>query len=393
MAIGAALAAMSAVLNGRYELDGNGLRPNLYTILVGSTGCGKSQAQDLVSLVASHYKYPCKTDVGSAEGIEDTVLKGPDPKAALILDEIGHLFKAMENGKDSNALKMQRKLLQMFSSSQTGASPRAKSGESTVEFFKNPYMTLIGTTTESRMEGLSEEMISSGLLTRCLIVKARNTYQENPFDKVGISKQKEINNYLSFLNKPFDISWNSGKSNTLVKIAPDAAKLWEDSDKYMRAVMRDSEELNRAICSRTIEKALRIAMTIAIWESNEPIITRSILQWALNFVQISDGHLIKVKNEMASSELMADANKLLNRLREYHNSKPEKFQLVECDDPNGVGTIQVYAVKRKEIGDNLSWDMKRTDEACNQLSESEHIHYFKKKGVGKASWYIRLLSN
>ncbi|GHD82527.1 hypothetical protein GCM10011419_30020 [Vogesella fluminis] len=171
LTVAAALAGMSAAMHGKYA-TGSGLRGNLYVIgLAGSTS-GKGSPLNLVGLIAGLAGSKPVSNIGSGQGIEDTLAKAEGSRLALAIDEVGHLLGCMSGqSADSHMQVAGKMLLELFSKSDSLHVTRVLAGgDRPSQAIYNPYLTLYGTTTHAKMQGIDPGMITDGTLGRCLVV-------------------------------------------------------------------------------------------------------------------------------------------------------------------------------------------------------------------------------
>jgi len=171
LTVAAALAGMSAAMHGKYA-TGTGLRGNLYIVgLAGSTS-GKGGPLALVKDIASFAGHRPISNIGSGQGVEDGLADRDDCRVALTIDEVGHLLGCMSGQRaDSHMQVAGKMLLELFSaSSSVHVTRMLAGGDRPSKAIYNPYLTVFGTTTHAKMQGIDPAMITDGTLGRCLVV-------------------------------------------------------------------------------------------------------------------------------------------------------------------------------------------------------------------------------
>lgn len=315
LTVGAALAAMSACLHGKYRWPDR-LRGNLYIIGLAGTAQGKSEPMDLVEHVVSIAGGFPQSNIGSAQGVEDCLSEAEDSRVALVIDEVAHTLSAMTAKNAAAHLSQFSKiLLELYTRSKTQYSTRLLSDKTKVsKRIFNPYMTLYGTTTHAKMMDISPSLIEDGTLGRCLILDGEDFVRtqkvhatESPRDQIERALGENIRRIYDYGHK---IQAPDQDSRTIL-VSGEAERYLDECVDWFDRKSEKADSTRRALYGRAIEQMKRIALVLAVWDNDmggPTGIQRSHLEWARGFVMRSHKAVLKFVEKMTDDPIVRKAN-------------------------------------------------------------------------------------
>lgn len=315
LTVGAALAAMSACLHGKYRWPDR-LRGNLYIIGLAGTAQGKSEPMDLVEHVVSVAGGFPQSNIGSAQGVEECLAEAEDSRVALVIDEVAHTLSAMTAKNAAAHLSQFSKiLLELYSRSKTQYSTRLLADKTKIaKRIFNPYMTLYGTTTHAKMMDISPSLIEDGTLGRCLIldgadfVRSQKVHAvESPRDQIERALGVNIRRIYEYKNK----IQAPDQDSTMFRVSGDAERYLDECIDWFDKKSEKADSTRRALYGRAIEQMKRIALVLAVWDNDMGVSTgieRCHLEWAKEFVMRSHKAVLKFVEKMTDDPIVKKAN-------------------------------------------------------------------------------------
>lgn len=304
----------SAIPNG-YHLR-NGSRLNIFGLAICESGGGK----DILARLANHIGGLSGAILigkpASGQGLEDALVDHAPILASI--DEVGHMFQAMNDHKAASYLReLNENLLKLYSAGQNSnyaKRVRANTGNSaTSKVLKNPCLSVLGFTTPASLsKGLSEHNIQEGLLGRFLMVEGKQNVRAVHDAQALILDEEKLRHMSTMLSfSTFD--GNGGLDDIEIKQTDDATtKLRALIESFDDEAIEHNDDYAKALLKRSYEKLIRIAGVIAVWENHkEPIIELDHLAWAEQAVRSSNYTLINfAKNQIHANDQLANAAKI-----------------------------------------------------------------------------------
>ncbi|MFM0335638.1 DUF3987 domain-containing protein [Paraburkholderia fungorum] len=322
MTIGAALAAMSACLHGRYAFGGT--RGNLYVVGLAGTGAGKSGPLDLVKMVVEAAGGRSLSNVGSGQGVEDAVRRSKERRASFVVDEVAHMIGAFSSSKATDYQAAAGKiLLEMFSASGGTMTTRVLADENKQPVLMfNPYVTLFGVTTHAKMKGISPGLIEDGTLGRCLVVSGEDfvdaveTAGGSPYEEVKEAVGERARAVYDFGEQMTERDQGVAtlQASREAKEAENVARLAFDG------IAKNSDGAKRALCMRALEQVKRIALVLAVWDGADKV-GQEHIEWGVRFVRYSHECLLAFVETMTDSPVVANARVLEAIMRDAVGGK------------------------------------------------------------------------
>ncbi|CAG2144230.1 hypothetical protein LMG31506_02961 [Cupriavidus yeoncheonensis] len=315
----ASLAAMSACLHGRWALTDR-LRGNLYVIGLADSGSGKDAPLDLVKMLVRIAGGHAISNVGSGQGLEESLRHNPERRVSLVVDEVAHMIGAISNPNAADyQTGAEKRLLELFSASRSYVTTRVLADTTKPsEILLHPFVTLFGTTTREKMCGISSSVIDTGLLGRCLIVQGRDFPTLELYPQQG-NLYGELEEALGAIAKsvydfgPTMLKMEDGVN--AVELSPEARDLELKAKVEHDDLARKADKVRRVLLSRAVEMAKRIALVLAAWDQVQ-VVTATHLDWALRFVRYSHICLLAFVDTMTDSAVIKNARKIEALMRD-----------------------------------------------------------------------------
>lgn len=285
----------------------DGMRLNLFGLGVAPTASGKDHILHVCAEIAKSSAVRRLGDFASGAGLEDALIEGG---MLASVDEIAHVLAARaDRGGNPHLRDVERMLLKLFSASRGDYTTRVKAGVAP-RTIANPALNLLGFAVPAKLgEALTEGDVASGLLNRMLIGIGDGAAPP----ELGARRKFELTDNMrskleavSFGSAPIIISEEAEQRTEELKL-----------EFYQAEQALPEETPQRLLLGRTLEKALRIAGTLSVFDNpGSPILELRHLDWAVRSVRASDATLVDFLAEhMHGGKVQADAAKLVNIAR------------------------------------------------------------------------------
>lgn len=313
------LVAMAAACGSASHLP-DGMRLNLYGIGAATTGSGKDHVLRVASTIVRASGATLLGDFASGPGLEDALKEGG---LFANIDEIAHVLAARGEQGTAHLKDIERMLLKLFSASQSDYLTRAKAGTMS-RTIANPSLSLMGFAVPAKLgEALTDGDIASGLLNRMLFAAGDGAAPPQP----GVRQKFELSNEM--LSKLGSI----GLAHSAITLSDEV----EQRVEALKFGLYDAEQRlleetpERLLLGRTLEKSLRIAGVLAVFDTpGKPMVKLEHLDWAVGFVRESDAALLKfIKQHMHGGKVQADAAKVQDIARSVLANTPPNARPTE----------------------------------------------------------------
>ncbi|KPD18826.1 hypothetical protein ADM96_08230 [Burkholderia sp. ST111] len=333
LTVAAALTAMSACMNGKWALSDE-LRGNLYVVGLTGSGAGKNGPLNLVKNVmdVAGISGDVISNVGSGQGMEDALLGSKHARAALVVDEVGHLIAGFGKGAAAHTNYAEKLLLEGYSAGSSYITTRALAKRPPMRI-PNPHLALFGTTTFESMGRISPRLIDNGLLGRCLVVAGRDF---SPLaDALHGSLRDELASTIGPLAADIAEAGSVARSGHAVQMIEEAREYERHLSQELDDQARRADGIRRTLAMRTIEHIKRVALVLAAWDVVEVdtvkldglivesckstdirFLTPEHLQWAAHFVAFCQSCLLQFVDDMTDSPVVRNAHKIEQIIRE-----------------------------------------------------------------------------
>jgi len=330
LALGASIAAVSTVL-GRKVQTKTGLRPNVYILGVGETGCGKERARQ--ALRSLYYEIGGEDMIGTSfasdSAVETAVLQSP--ACLYLIDEMGLFLAAIKSEKSPAYIQATlRMLLNMYEESQsffkrrTFADSKRNEGENTIE---QPCLSIYGTTVPSNLyTSLTKEHASDGFLSRLLVFESQNPepLEQSPDKEARAVPQNLIDGFTRWVKAPI----NPYTDKDLEALRPDPLVVnatkrgWAVFDD-LSARMREKRIAIRKVgddpgpYTRVAATAQKLALIRACGIKEEPEITEADAQWGCDLaLLLTENFLARVGDQVAENKQEVACNRVYSIIRD-----------------------------------------------------------------------------
>lgn len=378
LTVAAALAGMSAAMHGKYATE-TGLRGNLYVVgLAGSTS-GKGAPLALVQAIATLAGNRPVSNIGSGQGIEDALAADEASRMALAIDEVGHLLGCMSGQRADSHMQVASKMhLELYSASSGMHVTRTLAGgNKPSQAIYNPYLTLYGTTTHEKMQGIDPAMITDGTLGRCLVV---NGLDHAPMRELpeGVSNiwgalRQAIGDKAEAVGKYGAPQTRPNEHVISYVLDADARALQSATIAQFNALERQSDGIKRVLIGRRLEQALKVALVLAVWDNAGAggAIRCEHLQWGLDFVTYSQECLLSFVEAMTDSPAIKNGCKLLAMIGDACEGRL-KFSGPKSPVVNRMAT-QFKRVQHSALLKRSKLDSRAFGEAITWLVDTDQI--------------------
>lgn len=291
IALAGAIAILGHLMGRRYRAQ-DGTRPNIYVVVLASSGVGKNEPRivnvDLMDRLGMLDTIIPKT--ASPQGLEDALMDNP----CLILqqDEVDTLFNQLNVKSNNPAEDMHYMLLTMFSTNKSVYSRRVKAkGQGKAKETENskvhsPSFSFFGQGIPRFFyQALSERTAANGLLPRCLVLEASPGETENLIpEELDIPDKVLSAIALMFTEAPTTPPTVRPEPKT-INFKPGVevlhANLSKQSKRRNRECAAEDNEAAAAIWNRVVEITMKLAMIYAVSENPKtPMISAEGFKWA-----------------------------------------------------------------------------------------------------------------
>lgn len=298
IALAAAIGLMAGVCGRAYNISGTGL--NQYVLLLAATGTGKEAMRSGINKLMNVIRFQVPTSnsyLGPSEIASGQALVKHLSKTSQcfisILGEFGLRLESMSSPNANNAEKMLKRLLvDLYNVSGEGEaygqSVFADTDKNTVAI-QSPSFTILGDSPpEVFYSALSEEMISSGLLPRFLLIEYDGIRPPLSGTHTSAIPSMMLTEQLaSLIAHCENMSHSNPRKACIVNISQEALSITAQFDKYADAQINNTtKEVIRHLWNRAHIKVLKLSALIAVGiNMSDPVILPEYVQWAMDLVQ------------------------------------------------------------------------------------------------------------
>ena len=349
LTLGCTLTFLGALF-GRKVKDSYDTRTNLYCMGIAESGHGKNHAPKQIRrlmLESGCSELLAGDDIASDSGLENRM--NQFPVSLFLCDEIGYLFKALKHYTNPYNVKIISILLKLYSSAGDLYKGRVFADTVKQRSILQPCCCLWGTSIpKSFLDGISQEEIENGWLSRCLVFNSTEDPPKNRnYKKLGFPKdiiQDVYNWYVRVIDRqPLDGDVDAyvhgsalcgmasrPPSQILIPTSESANKIFVDFDSYCSG--RAEENFDTAVLwKRCEENARKIALIVAAGDSfDTPEINGSIADYSCRLVKyIVNDFIENVAGEISSSPIEGKKLKLLSIVGRYKEAGCKKWTLTQ----------------------------------------------------------------
>lgn len=301
LALGGALSLLGT-LTGRKIADAFGSRTNLYVLSLCETGGGKEHARKVnkeILFEAGMDKMIGPEGIASAAGLVNAIEQ--QPAMLMQLDEIGRLLKTLGDARTSPHLyNIVTVLLKLFSSSSSIFKNDAYADVEKNRTLNQPHLCIYGTTVPaSFFDGLSTESLTDGFMSRLLVLET-NDHDPDEIEPTLTRVPDKIIEAARWWGD-FVPGGNMAATNPepiIVEYSDEAASVIRALSSLSRAERNKGTAEAKAIWTRAVEKARKLALLYACSEDREcPIIHTPGAAWASDMSEFLTRKIIYFANQ------------------------------------------------------------------------------------------------
>lgn len=282
-ALAAAITVIAVSAGSRFRVA-SGTGPNLYSIIIGPSGCGKEEPVRCVKRIlnlAGLGSRMVADNIASGAGLEDRV--ADSPACLVFIDEFGLLLgkTLTAPGADSGVF---RTLTELYTKGGAPYCGRALAGRKPIQIPSPTLSVLASTTAEALFDAVSTAGAESGMLARFFFLP---TNDPRPFRREPVIIRELPQSVLEGL------SILSAEGPQVIVDIDDAAKKARDefldiTDALLR--LDNFESLVRAAHTRRGEVSIRLSIVSALGRNPaRPIISEEDMEWAKELSKWSYG--------------------------------------------------------------------------------------------------------
>jgi hypothetical protein len=180
-ALAASIAAVATAI-GRKVMTENLVRPNVYILAVGDTGCGKDRPRSAIRTLFIESGGGAKAmydEMASDAGIISAIEKSPC--SLFLFDEIGHTFTALAQSRAPTHLAAQVSLyIRLYSLSDQAFFGKSYADKDKITTIYQPCLSIYGATVPTTLwSAMTTAQISDGFLARFLVFETDD--QDPPY--------------------------------------------------------------------------------------------------------------------------------------------------------------------------------------------------------------------
>lgn len=299
IALATGIALTAGIVGRSYNVSSTGL--NQYVILLARTGSGKEAiAQTIDALISAvRRKVPMADQfIGPAAFASGQgLIKSLDaaPCFVSVLGEVGITLQQISHPRANAADKMTEKvLLDLYGKSgwhQTLRSTVYSDREKNTRIVQAPNLTIVGESTPEKFyDGLSAELVASGLIPRFLILEydgPRPIKNPQPFTAPPDVLVQKLADLCAVA-----VSTQQNATCAPVQMDGEARRILEEFDTYVDKQFEGNSEAEVQVWNRAHLKALKLAGLVAVGANpHSATVTADVAQWAVEFIK-QDVHKI-----------------------------------------------------------------------------------------------------
>lgn len=383
------LVAMAACISSVYQLEGDGLRCNLYGTGSAMSARGKDIIKRMAQLMAAHAKALNLGAPGSGPGFQDALVSY-QPMLSVIDEAHGYFAASNDRRGSPHVAQTLPVMLDLYTASSGMYVPRLLASErskrnkgQTQPPVAHPMFNLLAFSTPERLRGaLTVENIMEGLMGRMLVaIGADNSEDLMDFATSALVLPDSVQAVIKDLGLVLQrgTAAMEGEPVAFVNVKLDKGALERlkqmDSDDAQARKRMAEGSLERTLNMRAVERVTRIAMVPAIWANPAaPVITLEMLDWAHRVALASDSHMLALIGIEGSAlggddQDSRDAARVLRAIRSYISRTGEE----RCPRP--------------ALQQNTGLHKKRLDAALEFLVDTQQIEAEEQSSAGAVRNY------
>lgn len=349
--LGASLMALSNTIgqNARLIIRGQPVPLNLFSITVGPTTSGKSEAKFYMKRTISE----CYIDEGnvnigsnvSTQAIFEYIHSRAEQSTMLLADEAHSFIESMRD-KSGWQRDLMAKITELYDGD---AEPQMRRGDTQGEHTKTSFSMSLWGVEDEIVSVLDRKMFKSGFLARVLWFIGEQSDMDIEDQGVQFTEQGLLDrqdDQLAIWKKRF-LSYNEVWAYKRLTNGNRIPNIWPDSDETAQWFQKktakiqsgqyfpDSDEarLLSAVAIRSNNSTAKIAALLAISEGRDSI-TRDDFAVALWIMEDCLGDMLYMFNQVASTE---------------HSKALDMLEIVIASNPAGLHSSEVYRIMMNKV--------------------------------------------
>lgn len=316
IALAGAVGVMAGIVGRAYNISGAGL--NLYMLLLAQTGVGKEGiASGVTALMRSvRQSVPASADfigpasIASAPALVKQLANATVPSFVSMIGEFGHLMQQMASPKaPPHLVDLKGALLNLFNKSGRNGELRPSiysDKDKNTKTVESPAFSIIGESTpESFYEGLSDRLISDGLLPRFTIIEYRGKRPPLQSKRIESPPQQLVERLATLCAHALLLN-SQGQVQDVAFTDLARAMLDEFDTECDSHINNANNEVTRHLWNRAHIKAMKLAAIIAVGcDPYHPTINDQHASWA---VQIEKANVRNLLSRFEHGEIGDQAN-------------------------------------------------------------------------------------
>lgn len=321
------ISALSSIVSRKVWIDQGRIRhyPNLYVVLVGDPGCGKSFALDHARKLVIELGIPCAPSAITLEALTEQLgeknEKSPNHKIARYRDlmlkytHITIFANELVTYLGTEPMKHINFLLEAWDQDIYHVKTKNK-GE---DYIKNPFVTFLGCMTPETSNALmKQQIINGGLSRRCIFVYATTRGKPVAFPELTEPQRAALGRLkaraLALRDVVGGFTWTEeARSWFIAWYNAKYLKMVESHDLVMQGYLRTKDGM-----------LLKVAMLLTLSDENSLTLTQKSLEQALDLLEASERHLPKILQGGGRNPLAHTAMLMQEDLQRYNRALPLK---------------------------------------------------------------------
>lgn len=312
---------LQAVLAARKVRDERGNRTNLYVVGISPSGSGKDHARKVNRKVLRH------ADLAHLEGNEDIASDAglisateEEPGSLFQLDEFGRFLRTIGDPKKAPHLyNVLTALMKLFSSADTLFRGKAYADLKRSKIIDQPCVSVYGTTVpEHFYQSMTAEALLDGLMARWLVFEGQSRVKRLRVPERAVPETiLEVARWWGAFTPGGNLSAQHPNPR-IIRTTDAANQVFDDLADLVDTELDRDVAVERALWSRTEEKACRLALVFACSVHREdPIIDEATARWACEVSTYVTRRMLFVANQWVADGLFdARQKKVLRIIRE-----------------------------------------------------------------------------
>lgn len=289
-AIGGALGIASGIVGSQYRFQGSSL--NHFIVIIANSTLGKEGAAKGMNYVSKALAsiggdaFFCFDKISSPQALRTVMTESKYRSIVATFPEFSYLIEQIKDGKDSALSGMYSELLDVFGKnsidSEYGGAVMANSINNRVSMTA-PAFSFVGDCTPNFYDGITEEMCSSGFMSRLLLLHNDNSVKVAADENAHLVKlDKTVIDELSYLVQQVK---NKHAAGTFINIGYENEEVRAAAKRIQEYLIikynKSKDEAHRQAYGRTWLKIMTVASLFAACNNlGNPTISMEDFQWS-----------------------------------------------------------------------------------------------------------------